>query len=249
MQTVARPVALVPPSMLIVCSAQRSETDKRDTRCRSNSSTKAFRKLRPGVPLGMLHGKMKQMKRMGVFYKFGQSDAMVLFATDIAARGLDFPGVDWVLQVDCAEARGRVHPPRGPHGALPSGCVLRPVWPAPQRAYAILMCKACCVHMHRIIGICTGTAHAFGVTSPNELCSWRGARIPRAFRRGGRAGGVGSQKGAAQAARVCAQQGHQHHPPRLTSLMAKSDELKTTAQAAFVSYIRSVFLHANKGGL
>ena len=63
----------------------------------------AFRKLRPGVPLGMLHGKMKQMKRMGVFYKFGQSDAMVLFATDIAARGLDFPGVDWVLQVDCAE--------------------------------------------------------------------------------------------------------------------------------------------------
>ena len=34
--------------------------------------------------------------------------------------------------------------------------------------------------------------------------------------------------------------------PALTSLMAKSDELKTTAQAAFVSYIRSVFLHANK---
>ena len=27
----------------------------------------------------------------------------VLFATDIAARGLDFPTVDWVLQVDCPE--------------------------------------------------------------------------------------------------------------------------------------------------
>ena len=27
----------------------------------------------------------------------------VLFATDIAARGLDFPGVDWVLQVDAPE--------------------------------------------------------------------------------------------------------------------------------------------------
>ena len=26
-----------------------------------------------------------------------------LFATDIAARGLDFPTVDWVLQVDCPE--------------------------------------------------------------------------------------------------------------------------------------------------
>lgn len=27
----------------------------------------------------------------------------VLFATDIAARGLDFPAVDWVLQVDAPE--------------------------------------------------------------------------------------------------------------------------------------------------
>lgn len=27
----------------------------------------------------------------------------VLFATDIAARGLDFPGVDWVLQMDAPE--------------------------------------------------------------------------------------------------------------------------------------------------
>jgi ATP-dependent RNA helicase DDX10/DBP4 len=28
----------------------------------------------------------------------------VLFATDLAARGLDFPGVDWVLQLDCPES-------------------------------------------------------------------------------------------------------------------------------------------------
>lgn len=28
---------------------------------------------------------------------------MVLFATDLAARGLDFPAVDWVIQVDCPE--------------------------------------------------------------------------------------------------------------------------------------------------
>jgi superfamily II DNA/RNA helicase len=27
----------------------------------------------------------------------------VLFATDIAARGLDFPAVDWVIQLDCPE--------------------------------------------------------------------------------------------------------------------------------------------------
>jgi ATP-dependent RNA helicase DDX10/DBP4 len=27
----------------------------------------------------------------------------VLFATDVAARGLDFPSVDWVVQADCPE--------------------------------------------------------------------------------------------------------------------------------------------------
>ena len=27
----------------------------------------------------------------------------VLFATDIAARGLDFPTVEWVVQADCPE--------------------------------------------------------------------------------------------------------------------------------------------------
>ena len=144
----------------------------------------AFRRLRPGVVLRSLHGKMKQMKRMGVYYEFCQvgrcsalsfphltrevpqcecrpsslaadpfsgvhdsdqiaecslgvphshydtlliySDSQecccwvlaeasthgfiaqaktgtVLFATDIAARGLDFPTVDWVLQMDCSE--------------------------------------------------------------------------------------------------------------------------------------------------
>ena len=27
----------------------------------------------------------------------------MLFATDIAARGIDFPAVDWVIQFDCPE--------------------------------------------------------------------------------------------------------------------------------------------------
>ena len=36
----------------------------------------AFRRLRPGVPLRALHGKMKQLKRMAVFYEF--SEAQVL---------------------------------------------------------------------------------------------------------------------------------------------------------------------------
>lgn len=31
------------------------------------------------------------------------TSGMVLFATDIAARGLDFAKLDWVLQLDCPE--------------------------------------------------------------------------------------------------------------------------------------------------
>ena len=33
----------------------------------------AFRRLRPGVPLRALHGKMKQLKRMAVFYEFSEA--------------------------------------------------------------------------------------------------------------------------------------------------------------------------------
>lgn len=63
----------------------------------------AFCQLRPGVPLRCLHGKMKQMKRMAAFYDFSKAENMVLLATDVAARGLDFPTVDWVVQADCPE--------------------------------------------------------------------------------------------------------------------------------------------------
>jgi ATP-dependent RNA helicase DDX10/DBP4 len=63
----------------------------------------ALRQLRPGVPLRALHGRMKQPRRMAAFYDFCSAPAMVLLATDIAARGLDFPAVDWVLQVDAPE--------------------------------------------------------------------------------------------------------------------------------------------------
>lgn len=62
-----------------------------------------FRKMRPGVPLMCLHGKQKQTKRLDIFNAFTRSQHAVLLATDIAARGLDFPKVDWVIQVDAPE--------------------------------------------------------------------------------------------------------------------------------------------------
>lgn len=63
----------------------------------------SFCNLQPGIPLTCLHGKQKQFKRMEIFSDFCKKKAAVMFATDIAARGLDFPAVDWVVQVDCPE--------------------------------------------------------------------------------------------------------------------------------------------------
>lgn len=62
-----------------------------------------FCKMHPGMPLIQLHGKQKQTARLAMYEKFTQSKHAVLFATDIAARGLDFPSVDWVLQLDAPE--------------------------------------------------------------------------------------------------------------------------------------------------
>ena len=55
----------------------------------------AFAALRPGVPLLCLHGRQKQMKRLATYTQFCQKAHVVLFATDVAARGLDFPQVGW----------------------------------------------------------------------------------------------------------------------------------------------------------
>ncbi|KAH0551136.1 ATP-dependent RNA helicase dbp4 [Trichoglossum hirsutum] len=63
----------------------------------------SFCHLQPGIPLLHLHGKQKQTARLDVTAKFSAAKYSCLFATDVAARGLDFPAVDWVIQLDCPE--------------------------------------------------------------------------------------------------------------------------------------------------
>lgn len=63
----------------------------------------SFKKLHPGIPVRCLHGRMKQTQRMLVLFKYTEESHSLLFATDIASRGLDFPSIDWVVQVDCPE--------------------------------------------------------------------------------------------------------------------------------------------------
>jgi ATP-dependent RNA helicase DDX10/DBP4 len=63
----------------------------------------SFKKLRVGIPIFELQGRQKQPKRMAIFFTFSEKRRAVLITTNIAARGLDFPKVDWVVQFDIPE--------------------------------------------------------------------------------------------------------------------------------------------------
>lgn len=63
----------------------------------------SFRHMQPGIPLLHLHGRQKQGGRLDITTRFSQAQHAVLFSTDVSARGLDFPAVDWVIQLDCPE--------------------------------------------------------------------------------------------------------------------------------------------------
>ncbi|PLB36769.1 ATP-dependent RNA helicase HAS1, partial [Aspergillus candidus] len=52
------------------------------------------------LPVLALHGKMKQQKRTNTFFEFCNSSQGILICTDVAARGLDIPAVDYIVQFD-----------------------------------------------------------------------------------------------------------------------------------------------------
>ncbi|CAK5281649.1 unnamed protein product [Mycena citricolor] len=52
------------------------------------------------VPVLELHGKQKQQKRTNTFFEFINAPSGILLCTDVAARGLDIPQVDWIVQFD-----------------------------------------------------------------------------------------------------------------------------------------------------
>ena len=63
-----------------------------------------------GIKLRSLHGRMVQKKRLKTMEDFRKPErrsglvvssvAGVLFCTDVAARGIDIPDVDWIVQFD-----------------------------------------------------------------------------------------------------------------------------------------------------
>ncbi|KAB0797374.1 hypothetical protein PPYR_08368 [Photinus pyralis] len=52
------------------------------------------------LPVMCIHGKQKQMKRTTTFFQFCNAETGILLCTDVAARGLDIPAVDWIVQYD-----------------------------------------------------------------------------------------------------------------------------------------------------
>lgn len=52
------------------------------------------------VPVMDIHGRQKQVKRTTTFFQFCKADTGTLLCTDVAARGLDIPKVDWIIQFD-----------------------------------------------------------------------------------------------------------------------------------------------------
>ncbi|XP_026330509.1 ATP-dependent RNA helicase DDX18-like [Hyposmocoma kahamanoa] len=47
-----------------------------------------------------IHGKMSQADRTSIITNFYNAEKRALFCTDLAARGLDIPAVDWIAQFD-----------------------------------------------------------------------------------------------------------------------------------------------------
>ncbi|KAJ3033223.1 ATP-dependent RNA helicase [Rhizophlyctis rosea] len=52
------------------------------------------------IPVLDLHGRQKQQKRTNTFFEFHNAESGILLCTDVAARGLDIPAVDWIIQFD-----------------------------------------------------------------------------------------------------------------------------------------------------
>ncbi|KAH7728325.1 putative ATP-dependent RNA helicase pitchoune [Aphelenchoides avenae] len=83
------------------------------------------------MPVQCIHGKQKQQKRTCTFFSFCQAESGILLCTDVAARGLDIPQVDWIVQYDPPdEPREYIHrvgrTARGDTGTGHALLVLRP---------------------------------------------------------------------------------------------------------------------------
>ncbi|BFG01993.1 probable ATP-dependent RNA helicase DDX10 [Drosophila madeirensis] len=155
-----------------------------------------FCKLRPGCPLLALYGTLHQDRRIAIYEDFLRKSHVVMFSTDVASRGLDFPAVNWVVQLDCPEDVSQyIHRAgRSARNKTRGECLL--VLTPSEEEYMIGALKEQLnlnIHCVQI--------------DPKKLFS------PRV---------------------------------KIEAFLAQFPELRATAQRAFLSYIKSVFLMRNK---
>uniref|UniRef100_A0A453JN03 ATP-dependent RNA helicase n=2 Tax=Aegilops tauschii subsp. strangulata TaxID=200361 RepID=A0A453JN03_AEGTS len=53
-----------------------------------------------GIECYDIHGQLKQQKRTTTFFRFSKEEKGILLCTNVAARGLDIPDVDYIVQFD-----------------------------------------------------------------------------------------------------------------------------------------------------
>lgn len=154
-----------------------------------------FCKLRPGTSLLALYGTLHQDRRISIYNDFTRKSNVVLFATDIASRGLDFPTVNWVIQMDCPEdAIQYIHRAGRTARNKARGESLLVLTPSEEQGM-IKELEDKNIHIKKI--------HI----DPKKLFS------PRV---------------------------------KIEAALAQNTELKASAQRAFVSYVRSIYLMRNK---
>ncbi|XP_043595743.1 probable ATP-dependent RNA helicase DDX10 [Bombus pyrosoma] len=151
-------------------------------------------RLRPGISLLALYGTLHQLRRMEIYETFCKKQSAVLFATDIAARGLDFPAVDWVVQMDCPEdVNAYIHRAGRTARFQRNGECLLVLLPSEEKMIEKLKERKIPISMIQV--------------NPNKL---------------------------------------QSPQRKIEALLARDVLLKESAQRAFVSYIKSVFLMKDK---
>ncbi len=79
----------------------RAENGNQTTVLAPQSSTMDKELVLPSnVPVMKLHGNISQSERSSAYKNFFSASQAVLLCTDVAARGLDLPEVDWIVQYD-----------------------------------------------------------------------------------------------------------------------------------------------------
>jgi ATP-dependent RNA helicase DDX18/HAS1 len=67
--------------------------------CRHDHSVLLLTNVTTNQPFNQ-QGRQKQAKRTATFFEFCNATSGILVCTDVAARGLDIPEVDWIIQFD-----------------------------------------------------------------------------------------------------------------------------------------------------